>query len=153
MKKLKVVYCEINSWSEHYYVDLRQRVSPRRTHKVWHNLTFSEAERINRRGSIREPDRKFVEGEEIGFFFDRERAVKGAIATYKKMFPSAVILVEGDIGVYEPQPILDGPPEDMKALNALVERAEANDHWDNEEAMEEITDEWEEIWIPEFEEE
>lgn len=159
---LKVVYCKISSWAgrvngaEHYYTDLSQRVSPRDTKKVWHNLTQSEADRLNRR-TIQDPlhpDPTWEAGEEIGHFFDRERAVKGAIAAYKEMFPGAIILVEGDIGTYEPQPILDGPPDVMKAINNLVKRADDNDGWEgDEEVMQAIADEWETIWIPEFEEE
>ncbi len=159
---LKVVYCKISSWAdrvegaEHYYADLNQRVIPRDTKKVWHNLTQSEADRLNRRvkQDPQYPEPKWEAGEEVGYHFSRARAIQGAIAAYKEMFPGAVILVEGDIGMYEPQPILDGPPAAMKAINDLVERAEVIDWWEeDEEAMQAIANEWEAIWIPEFEKE
>lgn len=156
----KVVYCKISSWkgriegAEHYYVDLNQQVLHRNSKKVWHNLTYSEAARINRVGSNREPERRFEVGEEVGWFFDLERAREGAIAVYKEMYPGAIILVEGDIGTYQPQLILDGPIEAMEAINELYQRAEENNGWEgDEDEMKAICDEWQAIWIPEFEEE
>jgi hypothetical protein len=58
------------------------------------------------------------------------------------------------MGTYQPQTILDGPQEDMEAINDLVEQAEALDWWEEDEAaMQEIADAWEAIWIPKFEKE
>jgi len=162
---MKTVYCKISSWvgrvygAEHYYADLRQRKwegGEGKTHeeKVWHNLTPSEADRLNRRveQDPEYPEPKWEAGEEVGYFFSRERAVAGAVAVYKELFPGAVILVEGDIGTYEPQTILDGPPEAMEALNGLVAAAEEIDWWEEDEkAMRAIQDAWKAIWIPEFE--
>lgn len=156
----KVVYCKISSWvgrvfgAEHYYVDLqRGRYPDRVEEKVYHKLTQSEADRLNRR-RIQDPEYPeptWEAGEEVGYFFSKERAVRGAVAAYKAKFPGAVILVEGDIGTYEPQLILDGPSETMEAINKLVERAEAIDWWeDDEEAMQIINDEWKEIWISKY---
>jgi hypothetical protein len=156
----KVVYCKISSWkgyvpgAEHYYADLRQREGGESwktiEKKVYHNLTLSEAERLNRRN----PDERWEAGEEVGYFFDRDRAVEGAVAAYKGLFPGAVLLVEGEIGTYQPQLILDGPPKVMEAINDLYRQAEDNDGWEgDEEAMRLICEAWEAIWIPEFEEE
>jgi hypothetical protein len=164
-REMKVVYCKISSWkgrvpgADHYYVDLERRKAgggyKRDQEKVWHTLTLSEAERVNRRGRDRHLDDKSWEaGEEVGYFFSRDRAVKGAVKAYKTIFPGAIILVEGTMGTYQPQPILDGPQEDMEAINDLVEMAEAIDWWEeDEEAMRAICDEWEAIWIPKFEKE
>lgn len=161
---MKVVYCKISSWvgrvqsAEHYYADLKAGRYPakRVEEKVWHNLTQSEADRLNRRTmqDPRYPNPTWKVGEEVGYFFSRERAVEGAVAVYKELFPGAVILVEGDIGTYEPQLILDGPPEAMKAINDLYEQAEEIGWWEGDEkAMQVIADAWEAIWIPEFEKE
>jgi hypothetical protein len=157
---MKVVYCTLSSWvdrvqgAEHYYVDLsRGRFSDKVAEKVYHNLTLSEAERLNRRRlqDPEYPEPQWKAGEEIGYFFDRERAVRGAVAAYKELFPGAIILVEGDIGTCEPQPILDGPPEVMRAINELVAEAEEIGWWEeDEEAMQAISDAWKAIWIPEF---
>jgi hypothetical protein len=160
---MKVVYCNIVSWAErvpnaeHYYVDLKSGSYPNRViKKVWHNLTQSEADRLNRRAiqDPQYPDQKWEAGEEVGYFFSRERAVEGAIAAYKTLFPDAVILVEGDIGTYEPQLILDGPSVVMEAINKLYKEAEAINWWEeNEVIMQAIEDTWKAIWIPEFEKE
>jgi hypothetical protein len=163
---MKVVYCKISSWvgrvqsAEHYYVDLscgRYSDSDRVDRVVRHNLTQSEADRLNRRDGISRKEldiqTAWEAGEEVGYFFSRERAVRGAIAAYKELSPDAILLVEGNISTYEPQLILDGPPEARKALNELYERAEANDWWEgDEEAMQAIMDDWREILVPEFEE-
>jgi hypothetical protein len=151
----KVVYCKISTWAgqvigaEHYYVDFEQRYGE--TVNLYHKITASEAARLNRR---REESVKWEAGEDIGYFFSRERAVREAILSYKLAFPGAVILVEGEPGTYEPRPILDGPPEAMEVINNLVELAEAIDWWEEDEsAMQVIQDAWKEIWIPEFEKE
>ncbi len=55
--------------------------------------------------------------------------------------------MEGEKSVLDPQPIMDGPNEIKVAVNDLVERGEAVGWWDgDEEAMQEIVDEWEELW-------
>jgi hypothetical protein len=160
MSELKVVYCTLSSWvgrvqgAEHYYVDLKRgRYLDRVEEKVYHNLTLSEAERLNRRAKQDQkyPEPQWQAGEEVGYFFDRERAVRGAVTAYRKLFPGATILVEGDIGTYEPQPILDGPPQVMREINGLVAAAEEIDWWEeDEEAMRAISDAWKAIWIPEY---
>ena len=163
---MKVVYCKISSWvgtvtgAEHYSADLRQREEgdgwKTIKKKVWHTLTQSEADRLNRR-TIQDslhPDPTWEVGEEVGYFFSRERAVKGAVAVYKELFPGAIILVEGDIGTYQPQYILDGPAEAMEAINRLYKCVEEIDGWEGDEVeMKAICEEWKAIWIPEFEKE
>jgi hypothetical protein len=151
-KRPKVVYCQITSWvgrvegAEHYYVELVQRCGDEKT--LHHSLTLSEAERLNRRN----PDKRWLPGEDIRYFFDINRAVRAAVAGYKTMFPGAIILVEGASSSFEPQPILDGPKEVMAAINKLVEQAEDIDWWEEDEkAMRVISEKWKTIWTPEFE--
>ena len=151
---MKVVYCGITSWkgrvqgAEHYYVDLVQKVYPRNEVSLRHNLTGTEADRLNRRN----PDKRWEAGEEVRYFFDRDRAVRAAVTQYKLLFPGAIILVEGDCCTYEPQPILDGPQEVMEAINELYKQAEEIYWWEeDEETMQSISDAWKAIWMPEFE--
>jgi len=151
---MKVTYCRITSWAgrvagaEHQYVELHQKGGVEGK-TLQHNLTLSEAERLNRRN----PSERWAPGEEVNYFFDRGRAVRAAVEQYKLVYPDSVILVDGDPTTHQPQPILDGPPETMELINNLVELAEAIDWWEEDEpAMQVIQDAWKAIWHPEFEE-
>jgi hypothetical protein len=162
MSNVRVVYLKIRTWKytaacgEHYYADLERRRSwddwKCDSKEVWYKMSQSEADRFNRRDQYK--DHKYLAGEEQRGFFDEERAIAEAIKQYKNLFPGADTLVKGDIGTYEPQFVVDCPDEaDMKRINELAQAAEDIDWWEeDEEAMQEICDEWRAIWIPKYEE-
>ena len=164
MSKPRVVFLHLRTWretvphAEHYYADLVRRKEhggyEKDIKKLWHKLTFSETERANRR-CRREDGIPYEEGEEVGWFFDEQRAIEEAIAQYKTLFPGADVLVKGDVSIYEPQFVVDSPDaDDMKTLNELAQAAEDIDWWEeDEEAMQEICDKYRAIWIPKYVEE
>ena len=141
---MKAVYLHIMYWDigEHFYGNLRRDGEP--TKELKHPLTATEAARLNRRDK---DGPRWEKGEEACQFFSKDHVKKGAIKRYKEMFPSAIILVHGSSGTFDPQTILDGPEEFMDTINELVFRAEEIGGWDGDEIeMQHIVDEWEDVW-------
>ena len=63
-------------------------------------------------------------------------------------YPAGRVLIEGEVRVIEPQPILAGPAEIMERKNTLHAECEALGWWadGNDDACDERVDEWMRIW-------
>jgi hypothetical protein len=82
-------------------------------------------------------------GEDTSRFLSEDKLKSEAIDQYKIMFPGASLLVYGDSGTIEPQPILDGPEGAVEWAEELVIACEENGWWEEDEPlMDCLSDEW-----------
>jgi len=140
-----IVYCEVTLYDIHFYATL-VRDEKRVTLKYY--LTNSIRTRLARADVIPHSESDYHRMKKSERFLSEKRVRGEAIRQYKKIFPGATILVFG----YrhhrdEPQEILDGPEELKEAINALVEEARKNKHWDgDQETMKRINRQYREIY-------
>jgi hypothetical protein len=147
-----IVYCEMKTWvgsaivwsAAHYYAKL---VCGKEQEELWFILTADEAAALNKSDEDDDGAPPYKEGDGSSRYLSEDRLKARAIAKYKEVFPGATILVYGEKCAYEPQIILDGPPELMAAVNALVAEGEENDWWEgDEDTMKDIRDRFRAIW-------
>ena len=85
-------------------------------------------------------------------FTSKESLLESAIAVWQRHYPNASILIEGEPGIVEPQPILVGPPSIKERINTIWEKCEELGWWEgDEEAVEKLSVEWQKIWLKEIE--
>jgi hypothetical protein len=95
----------------------------------------------------------YHEGSTSTRFLSKESLLEAALACWQKQFPNASVLIEGEPGVIEPQPILVGPQSIKDRINSIWELCEKLGWWDsgNEDECEKLSDEWQKIWLTEIE--
>lgn len=155
MMEIPMVYCYIRTLrgislgAVHYYGKLICSCKEYREsdyeHELSHRLTQEEADVLNAKDASLLGMGNYEAGEESIRFNTEQELIQAAKDIWKKLYPEAVLLVLGDIGVAEPQRVLVGPPEIMKKINALVDQAEACGHWGDEKEMIKICDAWEKL--------
>ena len=143
---MKIVYLVISSWTgisieaEHFYGKLifRDKYETIQEIELKRKLSLKEAKLLDKKDDchtwqiLRETER----------FNSTNDIQKLAIKTYKKLFPSAEILIEGRSSVAEPQPILAGNLKLKKEINKLNKRANEIGRWDNKKEMQKIWTKW-----------
>ncbi len=132
-----IVYCEVINWTygDHFYgflscgdkrVQLEGKVTP------------SEADRLNREDNL--PITAMYEAwDMVGKFYSEERLKRAAVTQYKTLFPGATALIHGDPVDPDPQPIWDGPYQDV--VKFLIK--DSIDFYSDAEVMKDIRNNWE----------
>lgn len=118
----------------HFYGTLiRHEDEKRKTVEVVKILSQAEANLLGK---------TYEKGDLSSRFRVRDRLRQAAVAQYKRHWPRATYLMEGQLAVVEPQLVLDGPGKDE--LNALYEKCELLGWWDKGhiEEVEEICEAW-----------
>ena len=136
------------AYAEHYYGRLACGDNRKTDVEVKHPLSAAEAERLNDTdGYTMHP---YKAGELSARFFSREQLVTAAKACYRECFPSAILLIDGDSCVYDPQEVLDGPPDLVSRMNRIWQECEKLDFWEiagNSERVNELFAEWHYLWL------
>ena len=101
----------------------------------------------DRKKHLEETGWKLHEDTPMVKFDTYEDLKKEAIKEYKNLFPEAEILLEGG-GYAQPEEILDAPTKELFTEgNRIYDEAEKSGGWDvNEKLMEELVEEWEELF-------
>ena len=106
-------------------------------------LTAAEAKTLSKKDGVK---CAYKAGSRSTRFLSRNSVQKEAEREWLRHFPLAVLLIAGRAACADPQQVLIGPPEMKARLNALVKRAQEIGYWDRDEnAMQEIADEWDAI--------
>ena len=67
----------------------------------------------------------YEEGDQSTRFLSREALLAAVVACWQTHYPAGRVLIEGEVRVIEPQPILAGPAEIMERRNTLHAECEA----------------------------
>lgn len=143
---MNIIYLHVTTWAkilcsaQHYYGTLK---SNDKKVEVLYTLTAEDAARLNKEG-----DRGYYKpGDTSSRFWSLDALRTAAIEQWQIEFPDALLLIQGVRHVYDPQPVLAGPPEIVDRLNNIVDRCEANDWWEgDEDAMKRLCQEWEAVF-------
>lgn len=152
-----IVYLELSSYrsfvadATHYFG--RLRTEDMRAVDLDHVLTASEAAQRNaRERAAGETGIHYRPGSKSQGFGSIEAVEQRAIEVYKEHFPSATLLVRGNMASTHPKLVLDGPQEVCAKARHLLEQANAMyggktepDDWD---AYHDLCDAWAELVRP-----
>ena len=150
---MKYVTLHISSWrgisfgAQHYYGSLHYSgegvYEERKLRRV---LTAKTAKILNdQRGCTEEENRyaRFHAGESTECFDSETHVRLAALRKWKKEFPDAVFLLEGQSAVCDPQKCLAGPKDLKKTINAFYLASEKTGGYEGDEKeMSRITDEY-----------
>lgn len=121
-----IVNLEIISWAfslggKHFTGQIKGFRSEKDFHsvEVKHRLTAKEAKALNKKDSacgysLQKP------GDWSNRFETLDGLRRAAISLYKREFPKAIVLLEGNGGIADAQPCLDGPTRFREAVNKIV---------------------------------
>ena len=110
-----------------------------------HAISKREAAVMNKSDNRFDRESTWSPGDVTSRYGSKEDAIKVAKERWREIAPDAKVLVEGDSFVGEPQPVLEGlPDETMNKLNALYQVCEDLGWWDgkNTEEVEKNNQEW-----------
>ena len=139
---------EITSWSgisagaQHYYGSLHGGVDEEyRSVRVCRRLSAESARKLNAQRDRGDDAPGFAAGMTTECFDSEAHVRITARRQWRKLFPNAVVLLEGQSAVCDPQRCIAGPPAVRRAINAFVAEAEKVGWYEGDEkAMGAITD-------------
>jgi len=150
-KRNKIAMLDVRTWigtsaigAKHYYGRI---IFNDGTNKDDHSIertidSDKEATELNRDDS----GAGYKKGDATTRFDDLESLREKARQLWRSLYPDAVALLESDSCSLDPSLMLDGPPELMAELNAIVARCEANDWWEGDEkVMEALSNSWNQL--------
>ena len=149
----EIVFLTVSSWrgvsigAQHYYGRL-SLIEGSQSFDVVYKLSKEDAEHFNNFWSL-EGSKELIgyeEGEETSRFRSEKKLITAAKRQFRKHFPNAKVLVLGDRGVVEPQPILVGPRQFKSEINKLAKRAKEIDYWEDNEEMQMLCAKWQQLW-------
>jgi len=153
VKKSEIVFLKINCWegvsvgAEHWYGVLR-------SYDERHNRIDTELQRKMTAQDVVHLNKKRGMGHDCGYkvgefttcFYTRRSVIEKAKRVFRRHFPRAKVLMLGDAGTAQQQPVIVGPKDFKEPINKLVKEAEKINWWDNEEEMQILWDKWQKIW-------
>lgn len=128
----KVVYLEITTWAgisfgaEHYYGKLISCGKEWKTVEVSRKMTAKEARVLSKKD-----DFEWKAGSELSRFDTKDDVRETAKKIYRKEFPSAIVLLEGNPAYVKPKRVLDGSVELILLSAELLRKFEAIGGWSN----------------------
>ena len=155
---IPVVYLSLESFcycgsigASHYWGTLiYEEKGQNKFHKLEITLTQAQADTLNIKDR-NEPG--CIAAWKAGDIVHRMNSESEVIAegkrVWKSIFPNAVVLIKGSHCVLDPQRVIDGSAELMKAANKLFQASVKIDGWENkgkEKEMQAICDKWDALF-------
>ena len=145
------VYLEVTSWrgisvgAEHWYGHLDHFGDELERRELRRRMGAQEAAALTAKDGL--GALPYREGDTTERFPSEAAVVARARRVWRRWFPGARILVQGDGAIAEPQRVLSGDRDARVRINRLVRRADEIGRWDAECEMERICAEWDAIML------